>query len=154
SELSDTPDYGGFHESAGDLVAIVSTLHFNSVGDHLLAHSKGNLFTPNELQRVGELSASWQIRVGFNNPRMSTIGNEPHDRSLPLTGAVFDVFVEVFQKELVRRELITQKLAERSQNPGRTTVDDSTSIQNAFASAYSGHEAGFKEALLVARDYL
>ena len=71
-------DYGGMHESAGDLVAIVATLHFESVVDHLLRHTKGNLFTANELSRVGELSNSEQIRVAFNSDRMSDVGDEPY----------------------------------------------------------------------------
>ena len=38
------------------------------------------------------------IRVAFNDLRMSDVGTEPHNRSLPLTGGIFDIFVEVFQK--------------------------------------------------------
>jgi hypothetical protein len=146
-------DYGGMHESAGDLVAIVAVLHFKSVVDHLLESTKGNLFTVNELDRVGELSDSREIRVAFNYNRMSDVGTEPHDRSTPLTGGIFDIMVEVFQKELVRRGLITQALADRSsQGPGGS--QDLAAIQADFDAAYKGKEAGFKEALLSARDYL
>jgi hypothetical protein len=146
-------DYGGMHESAGDLVAIVTVLHFHSVVDHLLQHTQGNLFTVNELNRVGELSDSREIRVAFNYARMSDVGDEPHDRSLPLTGGIFDVMVEVYQKNLVQRGLITQDLADRStQGIGRD--QDLDAIQADFARAYKGHEPGFKEALLDARDYL
>ncbi len=48
-----TAEYGGFHESAGDLVAIVAFLHFRKAVDLLLQGSHGNLFTVNELARVG-----------------------------------------------------------------------------------------------------
>lgn len=146
-------DYGGMHESAGDLVAIVAALHFNLVVDYLLAKTKGNLFTVNELDRVGELSDSREIRVAFNNLRMSDVGTEPHDRSVPLTGGIFDVMVEVFQKELVRRRLITQDLATQStQGPGGS--QDYEYIQKQFVAAYKHNESGFKESLLTARDYL
>lgn len=153
SSFDEGIDYGGMHESAGDLVAIIASLHFNSVVDHLLLFTKGNLFTVNELSRVGELSGSRQIRIAFNYSRMSDVDDEPHRRSLPLTGGIFDILVEVFQKELVTRGLITQELAERSVNdPAMGQPDDS--IQREFASAYRGHEAAFKDALLTARDYL
>lgn len=149
----DRIDYRGMHESAGDLVAIVASLHFNSVVDYLLERTKGNLFTVNELNRVGELDKSREIRIAFNYSRMSDVGVEPHDRSLPLTGGIFDIMVEVFQKELLKRNLITQDLADRSTSgPGRN--QDLEAIQADFAAAYAGNEAEFKTALLEARDYL
>ena len=87
-----------------DLTAIVASMHFNSVVDHLLKQTRGNLFTVNELDRVGELSDSREIRVAFNSTRLGDVGNEPHDRSLPLTGGIFDIMVEVFQKKLVAQK--------------------------------------------------
>lgn len=149
----DAIDYGGMHESAGDLVAIVASLHFNSVVDHLLENTKGNLFTVNELNRVGELDKSREIRIAFNYSRMSDVGEPPHQRSLPLTGGIFDIMVEVFQKELVKRNLITQNLADRS-TMGLGRSQDLDAIQADFAAAYVGNEAEFKTALLEARDYL
>jgi hypothetical protein len=153
SEDSLTPDYGGMHESAGDLVAIVSVLHFNSVVDFLLDQTKGNLFTVNELDRVGELSSSREIRTAFNYERMSDVGTEAHDRSLPLTGGIFDIFVEVFQKLLVSRGLITEQLA-LSSTHGPDASQDLAALGKEFAKAYKGKADGFKDALLDARDYL
>jgi hypothetical protein len=153
SPLDEGIDYGGMHESAGDLVAIISVLHFNSVIDYLLDSTNGNLFSVNELERVGELSDSREIRAAFNYTRMSDVGSEPHDRSLPLTGGIFDVMVEVFQKNLVSAGLITQDLADRSSGmPGG--IQDPQQIQKEFAAVYKGNESDFKEALLAARDYL
>lgn len=150
---TNTAEYGGFHEAAGDLTAVLSVLHFVSVVDHLLDNTRGNLFTANELQRVGELSASSEIRRVFNGLRMTDVGNEPHDLSQPLAGAMFDVLVEVFQKELVARELIGQNLADRSFNEGNAGEEDAQ-IQAEFDEAYLGREEEFKLALLEARDYL
>jgi hypothetical protein len=153
SPLDEAIDYGGMHESSGDLVAIISVLHFNSVVDYLLGSTKGNLFTVNELGRVGELDESREIRIAFNYARMSDVGDEPHDRSLPLTGGIFDVMVEVFQKNLVTAGLIDQDLADRSSGmPGG--IQDPEQIQADFAAAYEGNEGAFKNALLAARDYL
>lgn len=150
---SATADYGGFHESAGDLVAIIASLHFNSVVDHLLEKTRGDLFSSNELARVGELSESREIRVAFNDLRMSDVGDEPHDRSEPLTGAVFDILVEVFQKNLVKKGFITQQLADRSNHgPGRGISSDE--LKREFNAAYEGHKKEFKEALLQVRDDL
>lgn len=149
----DAIDYSGFQESCGDLVAIISVLHFNSIVDRLLNETRGNLFTVNELDRVGELSKSRQIRIAFNSLRMADVGNEPHGRSLPLTGGIFDVLVEVFQKNLVKAGLITQDLADEStQGTGRP--QDLEDIQRKFDAAYAGKETQFKTSLLAARDYL
>jgi hypothetical protein len=148
-------DYGGFQESCGDLTAIVSLLHFHSFVDYLLDQTKGNLLTVNGLDRVGELSDSRQIRVAFNAKRMSDVGTEPHDRSLPLTGAIFDTMVEVFQKNLVANGLIPQELRDASNNIPNDMVDlDPEDIQRRFTAAYSGKEAEFKTSLLAARDYI
>jgi hypothetical protein len=146
-------DYGGMHEASGDLTAIIALLHFDSFVDYLLETTKGNLLTVNGLDRVGELSDSREIRVALNARRMSDVGEEPHDRSLPLTGAIFDTMIEVFQQELVRRDLISADLREKSTNlPG--TSADLVAIEEAFSVAFQGKEAEFKEALLLARDYL
>lgn len=146
-------DYGGFHESAGDLVAIVSVLHFHTVLNRLLKRTSGNLFSVNELDRVGELSMDRQIRVAFNDLRMTDVGTEPHDRSLPLTGAIFDIFVEVFQKHLVDRGLISLDLAHRSTlAPGQLGALER--LKDEFALAYEGKHEEFKAALIEARDYL
>lgn len=147
-------DYGGMHESAGDLVALIAVLHFDSVVDHILQKTCGNLFSVNELQRMGELSESREIRTAFNYARMSDVGAEPHDRSLPLTGGVFDIMVEVFQKALVDGELISADLARRSSMDGVITVDQLGALQAEFNAAYAGRHDEFKAALLSARDYL
>jgi hypothetical protein len=153
SDATTTEEYGGFQESGGDLVAMISSLHFDKVVGHLLDNTKGNLFTANELERIGELSESRQIRELFNYERMSTVGREPHDLSLPLTGAIFDVMVEVFQKELVQKGLISEDLAQRSLHSAEVVIDDGT-IQSEFAAAYELNPQGFKDSLLRARDYL
>lgn len=144
-------DYGGMHESAGDLVAIIASLHFDSLVDYLLEATSGNLLTVNGLDRVGELSESREIRVAFNALRMSDVGEEPHERSLPLTGAVFDTMVEIFQQDLVQKCLINDDLRVRSTNlPG--SAEDLDRIAADFEAAYTGKEAEFKGALLRARD--
>jgi hypothetical protein len=146
-------DYNAMHEAFSDLIAIISLLHFDSVVKRLLDATKGNLFTVNELERVGELSKSLELRTAFNSVRMHEVGEGRHDRSRPLTGAIFDIFVEVFQKKLVKAGLILQDLANRStQGPGGSP--DLEQIQGDFNDAYLGNESKFAHALLEARDYL
>jgi hypothetical protein len=66
-----TPEFRAFHESAGDLIALISTLHFESVRKHLLDHTAGNLGTFNEVSRIGELGESFQFRSAFNYSKVS-----------------------------------------------------------------------------------
>ena len=63
---TEAPEYFGFHESAADLVALISVLHFTSVVDRVLANTSGNLYTLNRLNRFGELSETEQLRVSSN----------------------------------------------------------------------------------------
>jgi hypothetical protein len=153
SPIDEGIDYGGMHESSGDLVAIIASMHFHSLIDLLLERTRGNLLTINGLDRVGELSDSRQIRIAFNNRRMSDVGDEPHDRSLPLTGAIFDTMVEMFQAALVARGLISPELRAASTN-SPVGAGDLIAIQAAFDAVYTGHEAEFKTELLVARDQM
>lgn len=156
----ETYDFGGFHESAGDLTSIIVYLHFDTVVDKLLNKTKGNLFSFNTLGRLAELSDNEQIRNSFNDYKMSTIPrpqNEPHDRSLPLTGAFFDILVEVYQLYLVKDGLISGDLAKRSLNDEKIYDKydpNEIKIQKDFNSAYKGKEQQFKEKLLDARNYL
>lgn len=121
SHRVETPYFGGFHESGGDLVAIVSSLHFDRMVNHLLRTTKGDLYSENELGHLGELSRSDEIRNAVNDYKMSNYPNYPskeeHDLSQPLTGALFDVFVEVYQRLLVHYGAITQQLADGSFHP-------------------------------------
>ncbi len=151
-----TPEFRAFHESSADLVAIVSSLHFRSVTNHLLEETRGNLFTNNELSRVGELSESYQIRNAFNDKKMSSVHRHrhiPHELSLPLTGAVFDILVEVFQKNLLEASLISQNLANQANR--RFSKDGAPpEVQRAFNRAFKGRKRPFARELGRARDYL
>ena len=159
-----TPEFFAFHESASDMVAIVSLLHFNSVLDRLLNETSGNLYTRNELNRVGEESNTRQIRMASNDLKMTSVPdpNTPlekltikqlHDMSLPFTGALFDLLVEIFQQNLVEDDLIDESLDQQSR--GLTEhMDNQTQVQIAFDDAYQRDPEGFKKALIDARDYL
>jgi hypothetical protein len=153
----ETYDFGGFHEFSGDIVSIVTSLHFDTMVDKLLEKTKGNLFTFNILGRLAELSDTEQIRLSFNNKKMSNASLEPHDRSEPLTGAFFDILVEVYQLYLVKNNLISEDLARRSlndENPDDDNDPIKIKIQEEFNSVYNGKEKEFKDNLLNARDYL
>jgi hypothetical protein len=96
-------EYFGFHESAADLVALLSVLHFESVVDHLMATTKGNLYTFNELNRFAELSQTTQIRIASNDLKLSQFAagwTDEHLLAQPLTGAMFDILVDVFHENL------------------------------------------------------
>jgi hypothetical protein len=75
------------------------------------------------LSRIGEISETQQIRIADNETRLRDLdglhldpagvwidetgaGRNAHDLAQPLTGAIFDIFVEIFQERLAQRGLI------------------------------------------------
>lgn len=157
--------YFAYHEAASDMVAIISVLHFDSVVDRILSDTKGNLYAGNELNRVGEESQTRQIRMASNSIKISDVPdpNTPrdqltykqiHDISLPMTGALFDLLIEVYQQGLVNRGLITTELDEFSRGPVDRDPQLSGIVQQQFDRAYTNHHDGFKKSLIDARDFL
>ena len=168
-ELLGTPpdrvgaEYLAFHESAADCVAMIAVLHFESVVERLLARTRGNIYLPNELNRIGELSETEQIRLASQSLTLADVPDlrtpveqltqpQRHVMSLPLTGAVFDALVEVFQELLVEDGLISRELDALSRQDAGAV--DAAAVQAQFDRAYAGRHDEFKAALLDARDYM
>lgn len=147
-------EYYGFHESAADLVALVTSLHFDSVVDHVLERTRGNLYTLNKLNRMAELSDHEQIRLAANDARLSDFAagwDDEHDLAQPLTGAMFDILVDIFHEQLLDRGLIAPEVEDLSdQLEGLPEYEDV--MQSLFDEAYARDPGGFRAALLEARD--
>ena len=165
-----TREYSGFHEAVGDLVALLTSLHFDSVLENLLETSRGNLYVLNEANRIGELSDNDQVRVASNSVTMrdvsglrlrsdgaviddSGLGMDEHDLAQPFTGSIFDLSVEVFQEELASRSLISEELKDYTYAHPDHLIDHQT-VQKEFDKAYTGHEQEFKMALVASSDYM
>jgi hypothetical protein len=149
-------EYFGFHEAAADLAALVATMHFDAVLDHLLETTHGNLYTFNELNRFAELSPHKQIRIASNDRKLShfAVGwRDEHDLSEPLTGAIFDILVDVFDENLLDRGLISAEVEDLLDQFERFPEYEGA-IQSLFDEAYEGRRRGFRAALVQARDYL
>ena len=156
AEGTETDEFFAFHEFAGDMLALVSVLHFDSVVDHLLRCCNGSLYTVNELNRIGELSQTDEIRVANNLMKMSDYRDgwtNVHHLAQPLTGAVFDILVDVFQQSLLERGLISLELWSLAESVPEEPVDLGA-IEAMFGDAYRGRHEDFKEALLDARDLI
>ncbi len=149
-------DYFGFQESAADTAALIASLHFDSMVDQLLADTRGNLYAMNELNRFAELTTNDQIRMASNSVTMAEFAfgwDDEHDLSEPLTGAIFDLLVDVFQEILVERGLITRQIAEMS-DAIRERPDYEPIIQSAFDAAFARRPHRFRDALIETRDYM
>lgn len=148
--------YRALDEGLADLIAIVSSLHFDSVADRLLRGTRGNLFSGNVLSRMGELGRTRQIRKVFNDDTMSTLKWDPdpegykYTLTRPFTGGAFDVLVEIYQHELIRRGAISKELGQRSYAAVHRTP---AGIRRQFARRFKTQKAAFRDALLEARDY-
>jgi hypothetical protein len=149
-------EYFGFQESAADMTALVASLHFHSLLDHLLDDTSGNLYTYNELNRFAELSATNQIRLASNSMKLSQFAagwEDEHALSQPLTGALFDILVDVFQQNLVERGLIGRDVADLTKLI-ENRPEFATATQPIFDAAYPSQRDQFHTALMEARDYL
>lgn len=149
-------EYFGFHESAADMVSLVSLMHFESAFIGLLESSRGNLYSYNRLNRFGEVSDFDQLRLASNERTLFEFvrgWQKEHALSEPLTGAFFDIWVDVFHNNLVEQGLISLELDELSDRlEGDPAYHDV--IQPLFDRAYAAAPEGFAWALSKARDYM
>lgn len=156
-----------FHESFSDLVALIGALHFDAVCTRLLEQTDGNLYALNLINRIGETSDTEQIRLADNMVVMDDVADialapdgtwidpsglkrNQHAVAEPLTGAIFDVLVDIYQEGLVSRGLI----APSSDPRGWTRADVETSmdrIRFESAAAMAQFTRGFYGALNTAR---
>jgi len=151
---TELPEYLGFQESAADCVSLIAAMHFPSLIDNVLTETRGNLYLFNRLARFSEFSPHRQMRMASNQLTMRQFihgWTDEHALAQPLTGAMFDVLVDVFHESLVARGLIStefENLADMLEfGSARNPL-----IQDAFDAAYARNAAGFREALIDARD--
>lgn len=151
-----TAEYAGFHEAAADLVALLVAAQLDPVLDRSLHRTRGNLYGANELNRLGELSATTQIRIADNSATMSEFAlgwSDEHELSEPFTGAVFDLLLDIYQAHLVARGLIPRSLADMVVEVGHLR-SFAPIIQAEFDRHYPKAPAAFRAALVDARDRL
>jgi hypothetical protein len=147
-------EYYGFHESAADLVALVTAAHFDSVIDSLFESTRGNLYVLNRLNRIGEVSDNDQIREASNSRHLAEFAagwTKEHQLSLPLTGAIFDILVDIFHEFLLERALISPEMEDVADQVERQPEYEGL-IQSLFDQAYARDPEAFRSALLDARD--
>ena len=114
----------GFHESFGDMTAMLSALHSDSVLDKLQAETKGDLRKPNLVANAAEMLGEAvyhmrgsglpdTLRTGLNSYKYadqhflpyversspnSSLGQECHAYSNLFTGAFYDIFTGLYQQ--------------------------------------------------------
>jgi hypothetical protein len=148
--------FGGFQEAFADFVSLIAAMHFPSVVDEVLTATRGNLYLANRLARFSEISNQRQLRTASNTLTLADFPNgapNEHELSQPLTGALFDILVDVFHDQLAAQALISEDaaaLAERFED-GSVSEDE---MLDAFDRAYGRDPAGFRAALFHARDTL
>ena len=149
-------EYFGFHESAADMVALISLLHFDSATVGLLEISRGNLYSYNRLNRFGEVSDNYQLRSAANDKTLYDFADGwtyEHNLSQVMTGALFDTWVDIFHENLLDAGLISQSLEDLSDRM-EGDPDYEAVIQPLFDAAYAENPGGFADALIASRDYM
>ena len=143
-------DFFPFSEAFSDCVSLISLLHFDSAVDRLLRRTQGNLLLSNELNRFAETSPETQIRLATNFRRMSETTREPHDRSLPFLGAIFDSIVEIYHRQLVRAGFADRRLLQV--DPRDLTMSEFDEFRSLTERSFRDRPLYFKLALETARD--
>lgn len=159
-----------FHESFSDLVALVAALHFPSVATRLLAQTAGDLYVLNLVSRIGEMSSQEQIRTADNTVTMEDVaglrleadggwfdptgaGRNAHALAQPLSGAMFDLFVEIFQERLAAYGGLADRVDARRWTPHEALRHLTRSLDRS-AQALARSTEVFDAALSEARDVL
>ncbi|MFW8594456.1 hypothetical protein [Cribrihabitans neustonicus] len=156
SEETAPGEYYGFHESAADMVSLLAALHFGSVIEVLLEQTRGNLYTFNQLNRFAELSENAQIRMAANTRVLSEFAggwSSEHALSEPLTGALFDILVDIFHERLLVHGLITPEMEDLSDHL-EGSPEYGAVMQAQFDARYALDPEGFRIALIEARDFM
>jgi hypothetical protein len=144
-------------EAAADLIALVTTLHFESVITHVLAETAGFLYGDNLLSRFGEWGRGPKAlpRRSFNEETMASArAQDPltkHALSSPFTGAVYDLMVGIYVRRLVGAGALDERVAARCRHTPGVKVPD---LADDFRRAYRGRAEDFAEALRATRDDL
>jgi hypothetical protein len=152
----ETSEFLGFQESGADIISMISILHFDSVIDEVLELTSGNLYLANHLNRFAETSSVEQIRMASNSSKLSEFTNgwkDSHKLAQPLTGAIFDILVDIFHEELVRVGAISANL-EQISDLLEGSEEYGEQLQDDFDLAYATHAELFRESLIYARDVL
>lgn len=142
-------------EAFADLVAIITLLHVKPAVARLLDRTRGNLFSSNLLSRVGELSRTTVARRANNDKTMATLEWDPDPRAFryelaaPFSAGCYDALVDLYERALVRRRVISRELAEASFDDDGQLLPE---IQSEFAARYRQRPGVFEDALLEARD--
>jgi hypothetical protein len=87
-------DLRAFHESFGDVTALVSVLRFPELREKILAKTKGNLHVPSFLSVIGEKIVD---RDMTDYTKISVLPScEEHELSERLTRALYGIFADFF----------------------------------------------------------
>jgi hypothetical protein len=157
-----------FHESFSDLAALIAVMHFPSVLTRLLEQTQGNLYVLNLVNRIAETSAHTQIRLAANTTTMAEVADismapdgswidptgqnrNQHWIAAPLTGAIFDILVEIYQDMLVAAGLIPNEA--NAQGWTREEVEVAfADLNQVFSIALTHFDQEFAAVIASARD--
>ena len=142
-------------EASADLVAVLAALQFDCVLDFALVRTRGKLFSVNPISRIG----AWgprsmdRLRAMFNASTMSDVRRrrnlDKYVLARPFAGAAFDLFVEIFEDNLVALRAIPRALADASRGAEHTALPR---LQRRFTTHYLTAPLAFRRALAAARD--
>jgi hypothetical protein len=166
-ESAVTEAFLAFHESFSDLIALIGVMEIPSVTRRLLAQTGGNLYVLNLVNRIGAYSDTQQVRLASNIKTMADVtglymttdgtwhdptgqNRNQHAIAEPLTGAIFDCLVELYQDGLAARGVIPPEADARGWT--RTEVERAmATLHRTSAASFARFAPAFHAALDDAR---
>ncbi|MBD0270591.1 MAG: hypothetical protein ICV73_01555 [Acetobacteraceae bacterium] len=163
-----TAEYHAAGEAFADFSAALTALRFSSVVARLLAQTRGNLYALNLVSRLSEVSDIEQartldntvhvnqladLRLGLDGRFVDPLGlrRNEHNLAAPLTGAIWDCFVELYQDGLAGRGAIRPDSDARGWTR-QEAIAAMQPLERASAEALGRFAPDFEAALRDARD--
>ncbi len=102
------PQAGALHEAFGDLTAIFAAISIPSLRHSLLLDTRGDLTQDSFLNKLAEqfgaaiLPSQNALRNANHVVKLGEVSDEVHDLSVVLTGAVYEVLIQITNHELAK----------------------------------------------------
>lgn len=155
-------EFVGFHEAIADVIAMISSMHFQRVVTKALNNCRGNIYRESVLSRIGELSRTDEIRLLIDDSAHDpaawagkTVDDVPskelHEMGATLSGALLDITAYFYVTALARFGVLDDHACRLTDLVG-ADAEERAALVAAVEPRYAVEPEVFQLALQEARD--